>query len=305
MPSGPVLDQAPDAIAALLAEPLAVADVGADGGLHRRWHPFNHLTVLAFDARDDAQLGDDSHHPGASILGSHAVLDAEPRDRTLHITAKPNCSSLYEPNPRIISRFADPERLRVVERIGVRTSTLAAEAQRLAVDRVDFMKVDVQGAELDVLRGASPLLASAGEASGRVIGAEVEVQYLEMYAGAPGFADVARFMLERGYELIDLRRVYAHPTGAAKRPDRKGQLLFGDALFMLSPALVDSRETARRACAIALAYELTSLAVCYAEIRQGDPTLDTIARLGRAQLARRPDGPRVNDQALGNTPGAA
>lgn len=64
----------------------------------------------------------------------------------------------------------------------------------LAIAPVDYVHMDVQGAELDVLRGGTKLLAA------RAIW--LEVANVPMYAGQPLRADVVRFMESAGYRLV-------------------------------------------------------------------------------------------------------
>jgi hypothetical protein len=78
------------------------------------------------------------------------------------------------------------------------------------------MKVDVQGAELDVLRGAERSLESA-----RVI--ETEVEFQELYRGQPLFTDVDRFLRERGFGLWRLREI--HHCGLSRAG--RGEPVFG------------------------------------------------------------------------------
>lgn len=87
----------------------------------------------------------------------------------------------------------------------------------------DFVKLDTQGTELDVLQGADRTLKSVGMV-------EVEVEFLPVYEGQALFQDVTAFMFERGYELLYLNRHMVNRKQIFDGPSR-GQLLFGDALF--------------------------------------------------------------------------
>jgi FkbM family methyltransferase len=60
-----------------------------------------------------------------------------------------------------------------------------------------LIKLDVQGAELDVLRGGNHALAIA-----EVV--QVEVSLMKYNEGAPDISDVLRFMTERGFAFFDI-----------------------------------------------------------------------------------------------------
>ncbi len=89
--------------------------------------------------------------------------------------------------------------------------------------RPDFLKLDTQGTELDILHGTEKSLATIGLV-------EVEVEFMPHYEGQPLFHDVMGYMLDHGYELLYLNRVMASRTQIYTGPSR-GQLIFGDALF--------------------------------------------------------------------------
>jgi FkbM family methyltransferase len=73
-----------------------------------------------------------------------------------------------------------------------------------------FLKLDVQGYELEVLRGAESLLSR-----GNVEVLLMEVSLIEINEGAPLAADVLSFMDERGYQLYDICSFFRRPLDDA------------------------------------------------------------------------------------------
>jgi FkbM family methyltransferase len=90
-------------------------------------------------------------------------------------------------------------------------------AQDGGVKPIDLVKLDLQGHELDALRGSTKLLQS----SVRLVFTEVE--FLRLYEGSCRFHEIVSF-LER--YAFDLYQLYDLHTGA------DGQLIYGDALFL-------------------------------------------------------------------------
>jgi hypothetical protein len=80
-----------------------------------------------------------------------------------------------------------------------------------------LLKLDVQGNELGILRGASALLSN-------VECVLLEASFLQYNKGAPLFGEVVRFMAERGFVLFDI--------GALVRWAKDNSLLQGDFLFV-------------------------------------------------------------------------
>lgn len=98
----------------------------------------------------------------------------------------------------------------------------------LAGRRVDFLKVDVQGFELEVLRGAREILQS-------VQAVLLEVSLIQVNKGAPLMAEVVGFMAERGFEVGDILEIHHRPLD---RATNQADLLF---VPRGSPLLEDTR----------------------------------------------------------------
>jgi FkbM family methyltransferase len=60
-----------------------------------------------------------------------------------------------------------------------------------------LLKVDTQGYEMEVLRGASATLR-------RTVALQLELSLTALYEGAPSFLDMIQFVKEQGYELFSL-----------------------------------------------------------------------------------------------------
>lgn len=76
-------------------------------------------------------------------------------------------------------------------------TTLDTLCQSRGIHAVDFLKLDVQGAELIVLDGARDLLKTAEFVL-------LEVSILQYNAGAPLMADVTQYMDEAGFQMFDI-----------------------------------------------------------------------------------------------------
>jgi FkbM family methyltransferase len=103
------------------------------------------------------------------------------------------------------------------ERVDVGVSTVDAEAaSRLSeTDRL-FIKIDTQGNELAVLRGAETAL-------GRTVGVLAELSLVELYDGQALFGEIVDWLAERGFLLLAMEPAFHDP--------RTGRLLQVDALF--------------------------------------------------------------------------
>jgi hypothetical protein len=113
---------------------------------------------------------------------------------------------------------------------------------------IDFMKLDIQGGELNALKGADGILDN-------VLGVEVEVEFSKLYIGQPLFGSIYDFLAERDFEFVDFVNLCRWERNSHLG---LGQLVFGDALFIKSPEkiLLDelSEEKIRKYLAILYIY---------------------------------------------------
>jgi FkbM family methyltransferase len=88
----------------------------------------------------------------------------------------------------------------------VELTTLDAIAPELlgTAERI-CLKVDVQGLELDVLRGAEETLQ-------RVDLLDVELSLVPLYEGAPEALEVLSYVADRGFRLLDVEPVFLDPV---------------------------------------------------------------------------------------------
>lgn len=149
------------------------------------------------------------------------------RPRTFHRTNAPMTSSLYAPNDAVLRRFSQlPEYTQVVARSTVETTRLDDVPE---IGDIDLIKIDVQGAELDVFRGAARALRDA-------VVVHTEVAFVPLYENQPLFGEVDIALREAGFLF---HRFDGEPHGRAFRPlvSSKGpvapisQLLWADAIY--------------------------------------------------------------------------
>jgi FkbM family methyltransferase len=170
---------------------------------------------------------------------------------TLYINDFDATSSLYPLNRKLCADFAGLSLLRTVDTLRVETVTLDAALEPEGAEFVDFLKLDIQGAELKALQSAEKTLE-------RTAVVHCEVEFSPIYDGQPLFPEIQRFLNARGFELIDLiiqhRYSYEVRSGAAS-PDR---LLWADAVFFMQ----DLRAIGKLSQAVtaSLIYNKTTLA---------------------------------------------
>lgn len=151
-----------------------------------------------------------------------------------HTTRYPGCSSLLEPDPDVIDLFATigteqgTGNFAVLNRQPVKTVRLDDVPE---LGKVDYAKLDVQGAELTVLRNGLRVLED-------VLVLEVEVEFLPIYRGQPLFGDIQRFAHDQGlliHKLVDVAGRPYRPAQLANPFVPVSQILWADAVFVRDP----------------------------------------------------------------------
>ena len=152
------------------------------------------------------------------------VADGGPR--TFYRTNHALTGGLYRPNTALLVHYRHlAEYLHVVEEMAIETVALDDLSE---IERFDGLKIDVQGAELDVLRGGEHKLRAATLVL-------CEVEFIELYEGQPLFADIDQFLRAQGFMLHHLRPPSLRmikPGDPGPRPGVGSQTAWSDALYV-------------------------------------------------------------------------
>lgn len=199
------------------------------------WGLFSpNLTIYGFDADEEACEVANADLEARQIDWKEVhiplALGKAEEERTLYVTKAPMCSSLYQPNETYLGRFAGlPELVNVDFSCQVETNTLDDFCELEEINEISFLQIDVQGADLDVLEGASKILDS-------VSAIQIEVEFSHLYIDQPLFADVDTFLRKQGFTLFDISTAHRVRANSPIRSKvRAGQLLWGDAFYLRDP----------------------------------------------------------------------
>jgi FkbM family methyltransferase len=171
--------------------------------------------IHAFEPDPDAFADLTASYASAAVLVPAAVSDAE-GIATLHRTTQSISNSLLEVNEDSSwYRHAKANKgFAPTDTVDVPTLTLDGYCATHGIDRVTLLKVDTQGWEPDVLRGASELLRRAA-----IDVVQVEIIMGELYARTLAFADVEDILGPAGYRLWTLPHVATYCNGRIRFVD--------------------------------------------------------------------------------------
>ncbi len=118
----------------------------------------------------------------------HAVGDGA--DHTLHVCQAPGMTSLLVPNDATLNLFHGFPQWGLV--LATETVATVRLDDVLETAGADLLKLDIQGAELMVLRHAEQRLATA-------LVVQAEVEFMPLYQGQPLFSEVELFLRGHGF----------------------------------------------------------------------------------------------------------
>ena len=104
---------------------------------------------------------------------------------------------LHDMNDKEIEKF------KVTETVEVECDTLENSLKSLNINNLDYLKIDTQGAELEILKGIGeyrPLLI------------KIEAQIFSMYKDTPAWTKLVDRLNDLNYVLIDFKQIGKHKT---------------------------------------------------------------------------------------------
>jgi FkbM family methyltransferase len=206
------------------SEFLLLADVGATGnpkGVWREAEPFANFILFDPDPRASMQRS------AGGALVYPVGLWFEQAQKTLSLAKNPEASTIYQFNDDVLKDFSNADLNKAVAEEIISVDSM--DNVLFASEKwPDFIKVDAEGADLDVLNGARECLNT------NCLGVFVEVSFVERHKGAGFFGDTDKLMRENNFQLMDLfpeRWVRANKVSGIFT---RHQVIWGDALYMIN-----------------------------------------------------------------------
>jgi FkbM family methyltransferase len=202
-------------------------DIGARGGISYPFDKMSNLSIILVepDLEEAERLKALSTSKDVSIL-PYALWSAKSINK-LNLTKSPGASSILTPNKVFLDQFPESIRFSITKEVLVECDTIDNLANSSLINRLDFIKIDVQGAELEILKGGSNFLRE------NIVGVELEVEFSKLYNDQPLFSEIDIFIREKlGLELWDISKTYWKYKNRIDLRPTKGKLVFGDALYM-------------------------------------------------------------------------
>ena len=188
--------------------------------------------VIGFDGNADAAAESAEHLGGNAQIFPYLIGDGQPA--TFYETKSLLTSSLYRPDAAFLEMFTSlPGPMRVKQETPVETVRLDDIEE---IDTADALFLDVQGAELDVIRNAERIMKD-------VLIVHTEVEFAPLYENQPLFSDVDPVIRGHGLMFHQFYWLSGRPfapivVGGDENLNLKHQM-WADAVYMADPRRYD------------------------------------------------------------------
>jgi FkbM family methyltransferase len=174
---------------------------------------FSHARIISFEPLPAAATTFRAVFAGDDRVTLHeAAIGPTPGDATLHISGRDDSSSLLPITATQVALFPGTAEVATAT---VRVATLREFVSAEDIQPPAFLKLDVQGYELEALRGCEDLLD-------RFACVYAECSFVELYAGQALADEVIAWLRERGFRLRGVHNM---------EYDRGGRAIQADFLF--------------------------------------------------------------------------
>jgi FkbM family methyltransferase len=147
--------------------------------------------------------------------------------RPFYVTKNPACSSFLKPNFLFLDQFLDlGGNFEIQKTIDMPTVSLDEYLSKSGISSIDFIELDTQGTELEILQGAENLLKNS------VLGLKIEAEFAQFYEDQPLFSEIDAYVRSCGFVLFDLSRYHYRRKIYPRELQTRGQTVYGHALYL-------------------------------------------------------------------------
>ena len=178
-----------------------VLDVGANIGqtvdLLRR--TLANPRIFSFEPNPAVATGLERKYASCGVVVEAMALGSNEGTTRFNILENHELSSVLELQQNDKNPFSDTAVRQIVD---VPITTIDSYVQKHELTQIAILKIDTQGFDLEVLRGATETLGRRA-----VETVLVEVNFISLYKGQNSFGDIERFLAASGYGLLTLYEV--------------------------------------------------------------------------------------------------
>ena len=186
---------------------IIALDVGAQGGFNsdnffpKKYNIFFE-DILIEPIKEEAEKLSEK-----KFIINKGLWSKEEKKKLFILDNRLGSSSMYEPDESFFSlhniKDKDFKDYKVTRTVEIECDTLSNQLAKLSISNLDYLKIDTQGAELEILKGIGdyrPLLL------------KIEAHFFSMYKNVPDWHSLISYLYELNYVLVDWKGIGNHST---------------------------------------------------------------------------------------------
>ncbi len=187
---------------------IIALDIGAQGGFNsdyffpKKYNKF--FDVIAVEPlKEESEILKNNH----KFLIDKGLW-SDKKEKELYILGnRKGSSSMYRPDKTFFDlhgiKEEDYSKFEITDKIRVNCSTIGDELNRLKIKKLDYLKIDTQGSEFEILKGIEnyrPLLIRS------------EIQIFSLYKDVPEWNNLLNKFYDLNYIICDWKKIGSHKT---------------------------------------------------------------------------------------------
>lgn len=188
---------------------------------------FPNSSIIAFEVDEDL-CSDLNTNSKEQLHYFPVALGLNNEEVPFYETQHPMCSSLYPPNWELMRHYNNLEVASLKSKSSIKTQSLDFFLKENNINDVDFIKIDIQGAELSVFQGGENILE-------KTIFIVSEVEFIPLYEQQPLFGEVCKYLASKNlmfHKFLGLAGRTLKPLIINNNPNIPTQHMWSDAVFI-------------------------------------------------------------------------
>ena len=223
-------------ISKLLADKkLTALDVGAQGGFFNAnifSNKYNNFfdPILVEPIEDEAKKLTQNNYK----VISKGLWSSNCKKKLYILGRRSGSSSMYKPNKNVYDLYnfkkKDFSLFEITKEIDIECTTVTESLNKFNLKHLDFLKVDTQGSELEILKGLGeyfPLMM------------KIEAQVIPMYENVPSWTELINYLYKINYMTCEWTPIGSHTT---RSPAEMDMIFIPNYLTDFGKKLILSRE---------------------------------------------------------------
>ena len=181
-------------------------DIGAQGGFnsdeffHNKYKSFFEPIMV-----EPIQKEADKLKENYKYVIENGIWSSNIKKKLFILGNRLGSSSIYEPSESNLKMYGynskELKNFKITETVEINCDTIDNSLEDLNIKKIDYLKIDTQGSELEILKGMkkyNPILI------------RVEVQIFSAYKNVPRWTELLSFLTSRDYILCDWKKIGDH-----------------------------------------------------------------------------------------------